>query len=103
MLPLSGGVGEAGGERAVFAADGQGLLVGGEPGLGGGVGEEFGGGAGGDEVVAGEAGAVVEEEVVGVEVGLLGEEGADCLRLRRRWSDRRSPCGGGGVRRGGSG
>jgi hypothetical protein len=54
-------IGEAEIQRAVLAADGERGLPVGEPGLGGGELQEFGGGAGGDEVVAREARAVVQD------------------------------------------
>src|ERR1039458_599483 len=51
-------VGEASFQSAVLAGDGERGFPVGEPGLGGGELQEFGGGAGGDEVVVREAGAV---------------------------------------------
>ena len=67
-------IGKAVFEGSVLAADGERGFPGGEPGLGGGELEELGGGAGGDEVVAGEAGAVDEVEVVGVDADRLDQK-----------------------------
>ena len=63
-------------QRPVCASNGESGFEVGEPELGGGVGEELGEGARGDEVVRAEAGAVVEDEVVGGDAG-FDEKGAD--------------------------